>query len=403
MTLGTYGRLLGTPDARRLAASFVVLGMAGTMTPVAFVLFVQGATGSFATASLALAGSTAGIIIASPLRGRLVDRIGPSRAVLGLAVPGVATDAMFIVAGATGAASGVLIALAFVAGAVTAPAGAALRSVWSETLGEAASRHAAYALMTVMLETTYIAGPLLAGVLIAAWSATAAVAAIAAFSLIGAVAFGASATARRRVGTPKRPGRLAALAGPGIRTVLVTAAAFGLTFGTLDVAFPAFAREHGSTAVAGVLLAALAAGGALGGFAYGLRPRKGPATSQYAALCLLAGAGLAPLIIAPSLPIMVALAVLSGACFAPITTRQVAVVDDLVDKAHRAEAFTWLTTAYGTGLAAGAAIAGQLVQADVLRACFGLACASVLAATIFTTVRGLQAGRAGVTREAQTS
>jgi predicted MFS family arabinose efflux permease len=69
---------------------------------------------------------------------------------------------------------------------------------------------------------------------------------------------------------------------------------------------------------------------------------------------------------------------------APITTRQVAVVDDLVDPAHRAEAFTWLTTAYGAGLAAGAAIAGQLVQADVLRACFGLACASVLAASVFT-------------------
>jgi predicted MFS family arabinose efflux permease len=265
--------------------------------------------------------------------------------------------------------------------------------VWSETLCE--DRHAAYALMTVMLESTYIAGPLLAGILIAAWSATAAVATIAALSLTGAVAFGASGAARRRKGMPKQPGRLAALAAPGIRTVLVTAAAFGLTFGTLDVAFPAFAREHGSTAVAGVLLAALAAGGALGGFAYGLRRNPGPATRHYAALCLLAAAGLAPLIAAPSLPVMVALAVLSGACFAPVTTRQVAVVDDVVDSAHRAEAFTWLSTAYGAGLAAGAAIAGQLVQADVIRACFGLACASVLAASVFTTARGLQAGRGG--------
>jgi MFS family permease len=94
MTLGTYTRLLRTRDARRLAASFLVLGMAGTMTPVALVLFVQGATGSFATASLALAGYTAGMIVASPLRGRLVDRIGPSRAVLLLALPGAATDVL---------------------------------------------------------------------------------------------------------------------------------------------------------------------------------------------------------------------------------------------------------------------------------------------------------------------
>jgi len=110
------------------------------------------------------------------------------------------------------------------------------------------------------------------------------------------VAFAASGAARRHKGMPKRAGRLAALAGPGIRTGLVTAAAFALTFGTLDVAFPAFACEHGSAAVAEVLLAALAAGGALGGFAYGLRRNPGPATRQYAALCLLAAAGLAPLI-----------------------------------------------------------------------------------------------------------
>jgi hypothetical protein len=122
MTLRTYTRLLRTRDARRLAASFVVLAMAGTMTPVAFVLFVQGATGSFAAASLALAGYTV-------------------------------------------------------------------------ALGD--DRQAAYALMTVMLESTYIAGPVLAGILIAAWSATAAVATIAALSLTGAVAFAASGAARR--------------------------------------------------------------------------------------------------------------------------------------------------------------------------------------------------------------
>jgi len=133
MTFGTYTRLLRTRDARRLAASFVVLGIAGTMTPVAFVLFVQGATGSFATASLALAGYTVGTIVASPLRGRLIDRIGPSRAVLLLALPGAATDVLFILTGAAEAAAAVLVALAFVAGALTAPAGAALRSVWSET------------------------------------------------------------------------------------------------------------------------------------------------------------------------------------------------------------------------------------------------------------------------------
>ena len=82
---------------------------------------------------------------------------------------------------------------------------------------------------------------------------------------------------------PRQPrsGRLPALAGAGIRTVVFTAAAFGLTFGILDVAFPAFAHARGAAAVSGVLLSAFAVGSWIGGFAYGLRPRGSSPGQRY--------------------------------------------------------------------------------------------------------------------------
>jgi hypothetical protein len=82
-----------------------------------------------------------------------------------------------------------------------------------------------------------------------------------------------------------------------------------------------------------------------------MRPPRRAAGHRYPVLCLLAAAGLAPLILTPNLVLMTALAVLSGLCFAPITTCQIAVIDEVAAPEHKAEAFTWLGTLYGVGLA----------------------------------------------------
>jgi MFS family permease len=387
LTVGAYTKLFRSRGVPRLATAFLALGVASTMTPVAFVLFARAITGSFAMASLVLAASTAGGLLFGPARGRLVDRLGARDAVLRLAIPDIATDIAFIAGGHAHAGAAILVVLAFVAGAVSAPASAALRSAWSETLKQSDSRQAGYALMTMMQETNYIAGPLLAGALIALWSTTAAVAATAVLSFIGAVAFGTGQERIKREPKPAKAGRLPALAGGGIRTAVGTSAAFGLTFGILDVAFPAFARTHGSAATAGVLLSAFAVGSWIGGFLYGLRTRERSAGQQYPALCLLAGIGLAPLILTPSLLAMVPLAALSGLCFAPITTCQMAVIDEVAQPEHKAEAFTWLGTLYGTGLAVGAAASGQLITSIGARAAIAAACGATLLTSLVTSAR----------------
>jgi MFS family permease len=310
-----------------------------------------------------------------PLRGRLVDRVGSRKAVLLVLLPDLATDVAFIAAGHAHITAAALIGLAYIAGAVSAPAGPALRSVWSDTLQETDSRQAGYALMALMMETNFIAGPLLAGVILALWSPTAAVAATAVLSLAGSLTFATVVKAHRAPATaPSR--RLPVLAGGGMRTVLATAAAFGLTFGLLDVAFPVFARAHGSAAAAGVLLSAFAVGGWIGGFLYGTRASTRTAGQRYPPLCLLGALGLAPLILTPTLPAMAALAILSGACFAPITNCQLSVIDEVAKPEQKAEAFSWLGTLYGAGSAIGAALAGQLITLASIRVALAAACAA---------------------------
>jgi MFS family permease len=397
-----YVALLRTPGVPRLAGAFLALGIGNTMTPVAFVLFARAATGSFASASLVLAASTAGGLAFGPIRGRLIDRVGARSAVLRLAVPDVVTDVAFILGGHARLGAGVLVALGFVSGAVSAPVVAAVRSMWSRSLTDEATRQAGYALMTMLQETSFITGPLLAGALIGLWSATAAVVGTTVLAFAGAVGFVASPDAGDSGGSDRTGGsdpargrprrrhhanRLPALAGRGIRTVLACSAAFGLSFGLLDVTFPAFARAHGWTAGAGVLLSAFAVGSLIGGFLYGLRSGAGPSGPRYPWLCLLAALGMAPLILEPGLAAMVALAAVSGLCFAPVSTAQLAVVDEVAPADRKAEAFTWLGTVYGTGLAVGAAVCGQLIEGSGIRAALIVACLAALTAGLVATAR----------------
>jgi MFS family permease len=177
---------------------------------------------------------------------------------------------------------------------------------------------------------------------------------------------------------------------------------FGLTFGVLDVSFPTFARTHGSAGTAGVLLSAFAAGSWVGGLLYGLRPRRTAAGRLYPRLSLLAAAGLLPLILTPSLPVMGVLSTLGGLCFAPITNLLLAIVEEVVSAGHRAEAFTWVGSFYGAGLALGAAIAGQIISGQGIRTALALAAGATLVAWLIASARAstlmMSAGTAAMTR-----
>jgi MFS-type transporter involved in bile tolerance (Atg22 family) len=260
------------------------------------------------------------------------------------------------------------VVVALAAGVIAAPVGTAVRALWSTAVAEADERRAGFALLTLVGEAGFLGGPLLAAAVVAVASTTAAVAVTAALGL-GAAVVVAAASPRRG---PLEPGARGAR-GPGplrdaaVRGVVATAGCFGAAFGVLDLTLPAAARAAGTPALGGVLLAAVAAGIAVGGAVYGARSGAGPVRPVYARYSLLAAAGLAPLALLPPPAGLAALSLLAGACFGPITVVQNSVIDEIAPSAV-AETYSWLATLYGTGAAAGAALAGQLVERVGLRA-----------------------------------
>jgi MFS family permease len=360
--------------------------MATQGAPVALVLLGREATGSFARAGALLAAATVGSLSLAPARARLVDRHGASRTLPPLAVLSTVGLVALTLAAHERAPLALLLVLAFAAAASTPPLAAVMRTLWRDLLPEGAARHAGFGLMTVMQEVTFFAGPLLAGAVIGLASAEAAILALAGLGLVATLVFSTSPAARAHGRDGGHEGRrtwLGVLAMPGVRTLAATGALAGGAFGLLDVGLPAIARDQGSPETAGVLLSAIALGIGVGGFAYGLVPPRRPPGWLYGPLSGVAAIGLAPLAVAGgtvSLAVLAALLVLAGLLFAPITTCQIALIDDVAPRHMTTEAFAVLGVAYGTASAIGAQAAGALVDGPGLRAplvaafgCFALA------------------------------
>ncbi|HEX8083675.1 MAG TPA: MFS transporter [Solirubrobacteraceae bacterium] len=382
--LRAYGRLFDPPEARRLVAASAGARLAIGIYLLPLLLSVEEATGSFAVAGVAGGAFSAGVAVAAPARGRLVDRRG-SRAALPLLalVSAVALGLVAVLAGA--APSAVLVVLCFVSGAATPPLVASMRLEWQRVLGPGDDRlAAAYSFENALQTAVFVAGPLLAGLGIATIGERAALGASAALLLAGSLVFAAVAgvvpsPAHARAGSPIRL--------PGVLTLVLMTGLADIGLGGIDVIVAAFAERRGEPELAGVLLAIAAAGAIVGALVYGGRPWPGALPTQLVVIGLV-GAPLIALLALPSAPIV--LAVLLFAACAPSTAQWSAAsvaLDQAAGGRASAEAFTWLSAANSIGVGLGTVLGGAAVEQWGTGTAFLLIAASPLLAAAIVVAR----------------
>jgi len=390
-----YRALLRVPHARELFLWALLARLPMGMVPLALVLLVRDSGAGYGQAGAIVGAYLVAAAVGSPIAGRLVDRRGHARILRprALLFPGLllligalaVLDAPTVAIGASAIAAGVLFP----------PVGASLRSLWPRLLEEPELRAAAYALEASLQEVFFVVGPLLVAVVagIASPSATFVVAAAA--SAIGTFGFVSSAPVRdaRPEEEQGRRSLLGALESPGVRTVVLISACCGFAFGGVEVAVPAFAEAHGGVERAGIPLALFAAGSLVGGLVAGARI-SGSSRTLLRASALLLALGLAPPLLAGSLPLLSLLLFTAGLPIAPLFTAAYGLVDRAARRESAAEAFAWISTAISGGLAAGAAVGGALIDAQGVRASFALGCsAAALAALLALVGPGLEGTR----------
>ncbi len=336
---------------------------------LAIVLFLKEETGSFAPGGAVAGGIALGIGVGAPLMGRWVDRRGASVLMLLGAAHGAGLVAL-VVLGKADAPTMVLVLVAVLTGCAFPPSPSVLRARFPALLRDRPDlMQPAYALDSVLLELSFVTAPVLVAVVVAIFDPATALFVGAAAGVTGTAAFLALLPADSAPPPADGPRDwLGPLRSPAIRALVITMVPIGFGIGAIEVSLPAFSEAEGHRELAGILLATWSIGSAIGGFAYGVRPRTQPLARAHLWFALLLPLGYLPALLAPSMAAMALLIVPAGLFIAPLIATRNELASTVAPPGTATEALTWPLTALVGGIALGAAAGGALADAEGWRA-----------------------------------
>jgi predicted MFS family arabinose efflux permease len=376
-----YAEFLRQPDVARMMAVALLSRMPIGMVGFAMLMFLREHLGSFALAGTAVGIHFVAIAVSAPIQGRLIDRLGPRLPLMvtGLLHP-LAHGAVLALTllGLPFAAIAVATALA---GLFVTPITVLTRTVWRHRFEREDDRRTAFALDSVLIEINFTLGPALMAVVLAGFGSTAAYALGICVIVASFLVYATSPILRYfKAGPAAERHMLGPLAQP--RLLLLFVATFGLTtaFGLLEVGYPGYATHLAAPALAGVLLALNAMGSAVGGAIFGGLHLRVPLERQYAWAMAIMVVPLALHVPFAGYPIAFGvLAFAAGSLIAPAIASQSVLVSRLAPAQYATEAFTWSSTFIVSGLGAGMALGGWLIESAGIRTPFGIAAAIVAA------------------------
>jgi predicted MFS family arabinose efflux permease len=214
------------------------------------------------------------------------------------------------------------------------------------------------------MEMLYIAGPVVIVGGIGAWSLTAALLACAAAVLAGDLAFSLHPVSRGwrpAPGAERHPA--GALRGPGVLVLVAVFAFCGLAIGAVEVGVPATLEPLGKEQLTGLLLGVWGVGSLAASFAVARAGAAADPPRRLAALLAAWGAAHVAIALAVGPLSLAGLLLLAGAAISPTIVSANAMLDHLAPPGTLTEAFTWTTAGMTAGVAAGATLAGAIVEA----------------------------------------
>ena len=363
MAVARYAVFLRLPDVVRLLAMAVLARMPiGTVT-LAMLLHVRALTDSFATAGATVGTYLGASAAAAPIVGRWIDCRGPREALL---VTGTASPAALLVlwlAGPLALTTATLWIVAGVAGAFSPPIVVLTRTMWRHRFDDDDGRKTAFAIDAVLVEFSFTAGPALIAVLLAVGSPAIAFGAAFVFTALAVPTFIASPALQYWRHDPHAERHLLGpLSEPRLLAVLATTFLLTCSLGLLEIGYPGFAALAGNPPLAGVLIAINSIGSAIGGLIYGgLHIERAPEHQLWRMLGLMTVPLALHAIITSSGWLAVA-AFIAGLGIAPALTAITLLVSSTTPARYATEAFTWSTTCIVTGIGAGNALGGVLVE-----------------------------------------
>lgn len=357
------------------------------MGAFSMLMFLRESLGTYTLAGSAVGVYFVAMAVVGPIQGRLIDRIGPRTP---LWVTGIGQPLAFgalLYAGLSGASYAWVAAAAAAVGALAPPITVLTRTLWRHRFTQEGERRMAFSLDAVLIELNFTVGPAIVAGVLAVAGATAALCVTIATVIAAFLVFMASpALSYFRREPPAERHLLGPLTEP--RLLVLFFATFGLTlcFGLIEVGYPAYGTALASPALGGVLLAVNAFGSACGGALYGGLKLRMSVERQFATTVGLMAIPLFLHAVVGPTWLFGVVAFLAGALIAPSIAAQSVITSKIAPAKYATEAFTWSSTFIVSGLGAGMALGGTLVETAGIPTAFvvagAIACAMALLALL---------------------
>ncbi|MEU0809676.1 MFS transporter [Streptomyces sp. NPDC005970] len=347
------------------AAALAFWGMVGrfpiAMRSLSCLMLISAVTGSLADAGTVAAAMLVSQGVASPVLGRLADRLSQRRVLLTACLAHGAGMTLLVVSILLEAPLWLLILAAVATGCASVSFTSFMRARWA-SMADRGLLRTAYALESMLDETIFLLGPLLVTLLATAVHPAAGLIACAVLTTTGSIAV--ALHRRSEPVSEPAPGRgpRRAISVAGVRVLMVAYAGMGFLLGAVDVTLIAFAQERSASGLAGVFLSLTAVGSLTAGVVYGAVDWK---LSQARLLSITTSAltlGVVPLAFADSPLAMAFLAVVAGVAISPGLIAGSTLLESLAPKGSLSEGFSWLTSAGALGIALGTAVGGRLAD-----------------------------------------
>ena len=357
-----YLQVLRTPHALPMVAAAFIGRLPLSMVGLGCVLLVAAETGSYGLGGAVAAVGALTTAMAGPLLGRLADSHGQRQVLLPVLAVFVPSGVTFLFAVREDWPLLVVFASAGLAGACIPPVSSMIRVRWTHLLRGSHRLPTALAMESVVDEFVFIVGPVLVTFLSTTGHATSGVVTAFVLAAVGSLLFAAQVRTEPLPAAHEHRNGPSAMRVPGLRVLFVVGTAVGAILGTLEIALVAFADEAGATPLAGVLIAGLAVGSMISGIGWGAVHWRTPLRRRLTAVLVLMTVLSLPLLVVRDVWLMVPFVVLAGVAVSPSLISSFTLAEVLVPRASVTEAFTWIGTALGLGVAIGASVAGKVVD-----------------------------------------
>jgi MFS family permease len=361
--------VLALRAVRRPLLGAAIGRLAPGMMLLSLILSARAAGFSYTSVGLLVAAHQLGAAAASPVQGRLADRLGHARVLVPDAL-GYLGGAVLLVVGLGRAwPVAALLPLAAATGGMHPPTTACSRALIVRAVLPGRQRAAAFAVSTGTAELGFIVGPLTVVALAASVGPRAALATAGAAAALGALVY---ASTPDLPAAPPRPASpvsaptatvLAVLRAPGLGRLVLAFLLVSVGFGASDLFLAAFGEARGRPNLAGPFMAVMAGASLVGGFAYAARVWPGSALLRQRRITAVLGLAL---LLMPSvgdrIVLLVGALVLVGLSVGPFNVAGFQLAGELAPADGRTEAQGWTQAAIYLGSALGGSLSGALID-----------------------------------------